>query len=55
MEEVALTMREAGLPDGFHLAAADVWKRLSEALGEDHNRAVEDVSELLEKMPEKSH
>jgi 3-hydroxyisobutyrate dehydrogenase-like beta-hydroxyacid dehydrogenase len=29
MEEIAATFGAAGLPDGFHLAAAEVWRRLS--------------------------
>ena len=29
MEEIAATFKAAGLPDGFHLAAAEVWRRLS--------------------------
>jgi 3-hydroxyisobutyrate dehydrogenase-like beta-hydroxyacid dehydrogenase len=29
MEEIAATFAEAGLPDGFHLAAAEVFRRLS--------------------------
>ncbi len=29
MEEIAATFRHAGVPDGFHLAAADVYRRLS--------------------------
>ena len=29
MEEIAATFREAGLPDHFHLGAADLYKRLS--------------------------
>jgi 3-hydroxyisobutyrate dehydrogenase-like beta-hydroxyacid dehydrogenase len=29
MEEIASTFREAGLPDGFHLAAADVYHRMA--------------------------
>ena len=29
MEEIAATFAAAGLPDGFHLAAAEVWRRLS--------------------------
>ncbi|VCU68129.1 NAD binding domain of 6-phosphogluconate dehydrogenase [Pigmentiphaga humi] len=28
MEEIAATFRQAGLPDGFHLAAADIYTRL---------------------------
>jgi 3-hydroxyisobutyrate dehydrogenase-like beta-hydroxyacid dehydrogenase len=29
MEEIAATFRDAGLPDGFHLAAADIYSRLA--------------------------
>jgi len=29
MEEIAATFAGAGLPDGFHLAAAEIWRRLS--------------------------
>jgi hypothetical protein len=29
MNEIAATFKAAGLPDGFHLAAAEVWQRLS--------------------------
>jgi len=28
MEEIAATFRQAGLPDGFHLAAADIYRRM---------------------------
>ena len=27
MEEIAATMAAAGLPDGFHLAAAEIYRR----------------------------
>jgi hypothetical protein len=27
MEEIAATMAAAGLPDGFHLAAAEIFRR----------------------------
>ncbi|MFT7474331.1 MAG: hypothetical protein ACI81L_001256 [Verrucomicrobiales bacterium] len=30
MEQIAATFADAGLPDGFHLAAADTYKRLAE-------------------------
>lgn len=30
MEEIAATFADAGLPDGFHLAAAEVYERLAE-------------------------
>jgi hypothetical protein len=29
MEEIAATMAEAGLPAGFHLAAADLYRRMA--------------------------
>jgi hypothetical protein len=29
MEEIAATLAEAGLPDGFHLAAAEIFRRLT--------------------------
>jgi 3-hydroxyisobutyrate dehydrogenase-like beta-hydroxyacid dehydrogenase len=29
MEEIAATFQEAGLPDGFHLAAADIYRRMA--------------------------
>jgi 3-hydroxyisobutyrate dehydrogenase-like beta-hydroxyacid dehydrogenase len=29
MEEIAATFREAGLPDGFHLAASDIYQRMA--------------------------
>lgn len=30
MQEIASTFREAGLPDGFHLAAADIYHRIAD-------------------------
>jgi 3-hydroxyisobutyrate dehydrogenase-like beta-hydroxyacid dehydrogenase len=35
MEEIAATMAAAGLPDGFHQAAAEVYRRASDARGPD--------------------
>jgi len=35
MEEIAATMAAAGLPDGFHLAAAEIYRRSRHATGPD--------------------
>jgi hypothetical protein len=29
MKEIASTFREAGLPDGFHLSAAEIYRRMA--------------------------
>ena len=42
MEEIAATFEGAGLPDGFHLAAHDVYERLAFLKGR------EDLPELME-------
>jgi 3-hydroxyisobutyrate dehydrogenase-like beta-hydroxyacid dehydrogenase len=33
MEEIAATFNETGMPDGFHLAAADIYRRLADFKG----------------------
>ena len=48
MEEIAATFAAAGLPDGFHLAAAEVWRRLS-SYKDAPRPSVEDVVQLLAK------
>ena len=48
MEEIAATFAAAGLPDGFHLAAAEVWRRLS-SYKDAARPSVEDVVQLLAK------
>jgi 3-hydroxyisobutyrate dehydrogenase-like beta-hydroxyacid dehydrogenase len=35
MEEIASTLDSAGLPDGFHLAAADLYRRIASFKGAD--------------------
>jgi hypothetical protein len=35
MEEIAETMAAAGLPDGFHQAAAEVYRRVQEGAARD--------------------
>lgn len=44
MEEIALTFAEAGLPSGFHQAAAEVYRRLAEFRG---HTATPALSEIL--------
>jgi len=47
MEEIASTFKEAGLPDGFHLAAADIYRRITKFKDAEQTPAVEDVLEAL--------
>ncbi len=47
MEEIATTLEGAGLPDGFHLAARDVYDRIAKFKGADPLPAVEDVLDVL--------
>jgi uncharacterized protein DUF1932 len=46
MEEIASTFAQAGLPDGFHRAAADVFSRLAELKDADGANA-DQVTDLL--------
>ena len=48
MEEIASTLTAAGLPGGFHQAAADVYRRMADFKGADPLPAVEDVLEALQ-------
>ena len=48
MEEIAATYAAAGLPDGLHLAAAEVWRRLS-SYKDAPRPSVADVVETLAK------
>lgn len=47
MEEIASTFREAGLPDGFHLAAAEVYHRMAGFKDSDETPALPDVLSAL--------
>jgi 3-hydroxyisobutyrate dehydrogenase-like beta-hydroxyacid dehydrogenase len=49
MEEIAATMAFAGLPDGFHLAAADIYHRISHFKGLEQPPLEEVLKALLEK------
>jgi hypothetical protein len=46
MDEIAATMEAAGLPEGFHRAAADVYRHLSDLKGETGH----DVAEVLARI-----
>ena len=43
MEEISRTFAEAGLPEGFHLAAADIYSRLSDLKAGPHPSRLEEV------------
>jgi 3-hydroxyisobutyrate dehydrogenase-like beta-hydroxyacid dehydrogenase len=47
MEEIAATMSAAGLPDGFHQAAAEVFRRSPRAGGDQPGQALEQVLAAL--------
>lgn len=47
MEEIADTLAAAGLPEGFHRAAAEAYRRLAGFRGEPEDVAVEDVVATL--------
>ncbi len=46
MNEIAATFAAAGLPDGFHVAAAEIWRRLS-SYKDAKNPSVDDVVDVL--------
>lgn len=47
MEEIANSYRDAGLPDGFHLAAADLYSRLEELKGYPAERGPDEIVNIL--------
>ncbi|MBW8011737.1 MAG: NAD(P)-dependent oxidoreductase [Chloroflexi bacterium] len=47
MEEIATTFENAGLPNGFHLAAREIYQRLAKFKGADPLPSVEDVLNTL--------
>jgi 3-hydroxyisobutyrate dehydrogenase-like beta-hydroxyacid dehydrogenase len=55
MEEIARTYADAGLPDGFHLAAAGLYSRLSDLKDHESDVTVEEIMRLLteERSPPK--
>lgn len=54
MEEIAATLGSAGLPDGFHLAARDLYQRLAGFKGAEELPALEEVLETLMEPPASS-
>ena len=50
MEEIAATFAEAGLPDGFHLAAAEIFRRLT-PYKDTPTPSVADVTDVLTAAP----
>ena len=46
MSEIAEAMDDAGLPDGFHVAASEIYHRLAHLKGHD-TMAVDDVNAVL--------
>jgi len=51
MDEIASTFESVGLPDGFHHAAGDVYRRLEHFKGDEEFPELEDVLEALLKNP----
>jgi 3-hydroxyisobutyrate dehydrogenase-like beta-hydroxyacid dehydrogenase len=47
MEEIAATMSYAGLPDGFHKSAAEIYQRIAHFKGLDELPSIKDVLEAL--------
>ncbi len=47
MNEIASTFREAGLPDGFHLAAAEVYRRMAAFKDADETPSLNEVLNAL--------
>jgi predicted dinucleotide-binding enzyme len=47
MEEIAATMTAAGLPDGFHRAAAEIFRRSPRAEPANRAEAISDVAAAL--------
>jgi hypothetical protein len=47
MEEIAATMRASGLPDGFHLAAAEIYRRMTHFK---NSESLPDINQVLESL-----
>ena len=47
MKEIASTFRDAHLPDGFHLAAAEIYRRMADFKDGRENPSVEDIIKTL--------
>jgi 3-hydroxyisobutyrate dehydrogenase-like beta-hydroxyacid dehydrogenase len=51
MEEIAATMSSAGVPDGFHLAAADIYQRMTDFKGADPLPSLDEILVALIQKP----
>ena len=47
MEEIASTFESAGLPNGFHLAAGDIYQRIAKFKGADSTPPIEEILNAL--------
>jgi hypothetical protein len=47
MEEIAATFGEAGVPKDFHLAASEIYRRISHFKGLSERPSLKDVLEAL--------
>jgi hypothetical protein len=47
MQEIASTFHEAGLPEGFHVAAAEIYHRMANFKDSDETPALTDVLKVL--------
>lgn len=54
MEEIAATFKAAGLPDGFHLAAAEIYRRTTDFKGAAALPALDEVLTALLKISDES-
>jgi hypothetical protein len=48
MDEIATTFREVGLPDDFHSAAADIYRRIAHFKGADDPLMAEVIEALIQ-------
>jgi hypothetical protein len=47
MQEIASTFREAGMPDGFHEAAAEIYQRMADFKGAEESPVLNEVLQAL--------
>jgi hypothetical protein len=47
MREIALTFRDAGLPDGFHEAAGEIYRRMTGFKGAEPHPVLTEVLQAL--------
>jgi len=52
MEQIAATFADAGLPDGFHLAAADIYERMTDLKDQSPAPTLDEVLQTLNSPPQ---